>query len=136
MEESRSRWLRTCKRQKEALAEYKMFWGLRLYTRIYIFRTILWHRKRHTYISKCGLKLIIKKKKRLLCHCIGFSIHQTPDCSECFFFMLQRVFLAQQHHWQERKAPWAVASPGSLMGCIPFGNTTATSHNSQFCSQI
>lgn len=62
MEESRSRWLRTCRRQKQALAEYEMFWGLRLYTRIYFFRTILWHRKRHAYISKHGVKLIITKK--------------------------------------------------------------------------
>lgn len=55
--------------------------------KIIFFRTILWHRKRHAYISKSGVKLIITKK-RLLCHRIGFSIHQTPDCSESFNFFL------------------------------------------------
>lgn len=64
-----------------------------------------------------------KKKKDSFATALDFLFIKLLTAQNLvFFLMLQRDFLAQKHHWQEQEAPRAVASPGSLMGCIPLGN--------------
>lgn len=127
MEESRSRWLRTCKRQMQTYAEYKMFWGLRLYTE-YICQNNTLAQEKTCLCFKMG-SIINNYKNGYFALALDFPFTKPLTVQILFyFFKLQRDFqthcgsFAEQH--QEQELPWPVATHGSLMGCIPVGTSS------------
>lgn len=68
----------------QALAEYEMFWGLRLYTEYTFQNNTLAQEKTCLYFKTWSV--INNYKKGYFAIALDFSIHETPDCSKSFFF--------------------------------------------------
>lgn len=116
-----------------------MFWGLRLYTEYIFQNNTLAQEKTCLYFKTWTV--INNYKKSYFAIALDFLFMGLPTVQNLFFLFLNhrgisRCILQVLHHWQEQDPPQIGASPGSLMGCIPFWNITAVSYNPHFCSEI
>lgn len=123
----------------QALAEYKMFWGLKLYTEYISQNNTLAQEKTGLYFKMWSIINNYKKKKKgyfaialdfLFMKLLAVQKKKKIIKSHRDFQPGSGSSFAQQHHWQEqKKPPLAMASPGSLVGCIQPGNTPSASYS-------
>lgn len=113
MEGSRSRWLRTCKRQMQALAEYKIFWGLRLYIEYVFQNNTLAQEKICLYFKTWSI--INNYKKGYFAIASYFLFMKLLTVQNLFFFFFQITEEFPDAFWKFCSAT-SLAGAGTTIG--------------------